>query len=71
MPNESTALQLTPQRAAAIQRQQESADLFRPSSFGEAMEFAKVLADSGMIPKAYAGKPAAPCGVRRGGGAAG
>jgi hypothetical protein len=46
-------------RAAALQRQQESAELFRPTSFGEALEFAKVLADSGMVPKAYAGRPAA------------
>jgi hypothetical protein len=34
-------------------------ELFRPSSFKEAREFAEYLSDSGMVPKAYIGKPAA------------
>jgi hypothetical protein len=54
-----SAIQISSPRTAAIQKQQESAELFKPTSFAEALEFAKVLADSGMVPKAYAGKPAA------------
>jgi hypothetical protein len=54
-----SAIQISSGRTAAIQRQQESSELFKPTSFAEALEFAKVLADSGMVPKSYAGKPAA------------
>lgn len=49
-----TAIQTTTR--GQIQKQ-DAAELFRPSSFTEAMDFAKVLADSGMVPKAYVGKP--------------
>lgn len=55
------ALQVVDQtsRAAAVQRQQQSMELFRPASFKEAREFAEYLSDSGMVPKPYIGKPAA------------
>ncbi len=57
---ETAALQVASSSRTALQRkQQEASDLFRPSSFAEAMEFAKVLASSGMVPKAYVGKPEA------------
>lgn len=36
-----------------------SNDIFKVSSFTEAYKVAEVLADSGMVPKQYAGKPAA------------
>lgn len=55
---ETAALVASP-RAQAIQKQQETAEIFRPSSFTEAMEFAKVLSESGMVPKPYVGKPGA------------
>lgn len=56
-----SALQVVDQtsRAAAVQRQQQSMELFRPASFKEAREFAEYLSDSGMVPKPYIGKPAA------------
>lgn len=53
-----TALQVASSRQP-IQAAPKSADLFKPNSFSEAMEFAKVLADGGMVPKQYVGKPAA------------
>lgn len=35
-----------------------SRGMLRPTTFGEAMEFAKMIAGSGMVPAAYRGKPA-------------
>lgn len=45
--------------AKALTTKQPNTDIFKVSSFAEAFEVAKVLADSGMVPKAYTGKPAA------------
>lgn len=53
----STELQVSQPRQVA--KPQGAMSLFQPTSFHEAWEFAKVLADSGMVPKAYVGKPAA------------
>lgn len=52
----SEALQVVQPRQS-IQPSQRSVDLFRPTSFMEALEFAKVLAESQMVPKQYIGKP--------------
>jgi hypothetical protein len=48
-----------PSRQIARQQQSSAMSLFQPTNFNEAWEFARVLADSGMIPKAYVAKPAA------------
>lgn len=47
----------SPTKSLAVR--QPNTDIFKVSSFAEAFEVAKVLADSGMVPKAYLGKPAA------------
>lgn len=54
--SETSALTVSQPRQS---KPQNSISLFQPTSFNEAWEFAKVLADSGMVPKAYVSKPAA------------
>lgn len=49
-------LQKSPSQPNQLQRQQET---FAPRNLPEAIEFAKLISDSGMVPKDYVGKPGA------------
>ena len=51
---DETAIQVVPQPAALARP-----ETFAPRSLSEAVEFAKLIADCGMIPRDYAGKPGA------------
>jgi hypothetical protein len=42
-----------------IEKRNDCANIFRPSNLGEAIEMAKMLSRSGMVPKSYEGKPEA------------
>jgi hypothetical protein len=50
-----TALQVAPQSSPQVSQIQ----TFAPRSLGEAIEFAKLISDSGMVPKDYVNKPGA------------
>ena len=49
----------TQSKTTSLKQKTSSLDLFRPTSLSEAWEFAKILAESGMVPKQYVNKPAA------------